>query len=219
MAGLGCVDANIVSPHFYFAYTNEKYSKDHAFHPFPWGRGLVLRSTIPREMTIVYRRLSHDVREFPGVLREATASRLVIESPLTVDHPVRVSDDIIADTGYLSIWFVYKNRGYDVGKFYDRHRRWVGYYCDITKPLRKLLAAPSRTMIVTDLFLDLWITRDGRCFVLDEEELANALVNHVISSRLAYDARRRLKCLAQKVKADRFPLPEVRRIEPLQGSR
>jgi len=72
-------------------------------------------------------------------------------------------------------------------------------------------------MIVTDLFLDLWITRDGRCFVLDEEELANALVNHVISSRLAYDARRRLKCLAQKVKADRFPLPEVRRIEPLQG--
>ena len=179
----------------------------------------MLRSTIPREMTIVYRRLPHDVREFPGVLREVTASKLVIESPLTVDHPVRVSGDIIADSGYLSIWFVYKNRWYDVGKFYDRRRRWVGYYCDIIKPLKKLLATPSRTMTVTDLFLDLWMAKDGQVFVLDEEELANALVNHVISRRLAHDARRHMKCLTQKVKADRFPFPEVRRIEPLRSSR
>ena len=177
------------------------------------------KSTIPREITIVYRRLPNDVREFPGVLREATASKLVIESLLTVDHPVKVSGDIVADTGYLSIWFVYKNRWYDVGKFYDKDRRWVGYYCDIIKPLRKLLAAPSRTMTVTDLFLDLWITRNGQVFVLDEDELANASVNHTISSRLAHDARRHMDRLAQRVKEDRFPLPEVRRIEPLQSWR
>ena len=98
------------------------------------GEDTLLTSTIPHEVTIVYRRLPHDVREYPSVLREATASKLVIESPLNVDHPVRVSGDTIADTGYLSIWFVYKNRWYDVGKFYDRNRRWVGYYCDILSP-------------------------------------------------------------------------------------
>jgi len=183
------------------------------------GEGTRLTSTIPREMTIVYRRLPHDVREYPGVLREATASKLVIESPLTVDHPIRVSGEIIADTGYLSIWFVYRNRWYDVGKFYDGNRRWVGYYCDIIKPLRKLLASPSRTKTLTDLFLDLWITKDGQVSVLDEEELANALMNHVISSRLAHDARKRMKSLMRKVKADQFPPPQVRKIEPLPSSR
>ena len=87
--------------------------------------GYLLTSTIPHEVTIVYRRLPHDVREYRGVLREVTASKLVIESPLTVDHPVRVSGDIVADSGYLSSWFVYKNRSYDVGKFYDEDRRLV----------------------------------------------------------------------------------------------
>lgn len=183
------------------------------------GEDTLLTSTIPHEVTIVYRRLPHDVWEYPGVLREATASKLVIESPLTVDHPVRVSGDTIADTGYLSIWFVYKNRWYDVGKFYDRNRRWVGYYCDIIKPLRRLLASPSRTMTLTDLFLDLWITKDGQVSVLDEEELANAFNNHVISGRLAHDATKRMKSLMWRVKADKFPPPQVRKIEPLQSSR
>jgi len=183
------------------------------------GEGTLLTSTIPREMNIVYRRLPRDVREYRGVLREATANKLVIESPITVDHQIRVSGDIIADMGYLSIWFVYRNRWYDVGKFYDRNRQWVGYYCDIIKPLRKLLASPSRTKTLIDLFLDLWITKDGQVSVLDEEELANAMMNHVISSRLAYDARKRMKSLMRRVKADQFPPPQVRKIEPLQPLR
>ena len=74
-------------------------------------------------------------------------------------------------------------------------------------------------MTLTDLFLDLWITKDGQVSVLDEEELANAFMNHVISSRLAHDARKRMKSLMWRVKADKFPPPQARKIEPLQSSR
>jgi predicted RNA-binding protein associated with RNAse of E/G family len=179
---------------------------------------LMPKLAIPRRMTIVYRRLPDDAREFPGVLREATASKLVIESPISVDQPVVVSGDTIADTGYSSIWFIYKNEWYDVGKFYDRAGRWIGYYCDIIKPVTKLLADPSRTVTITDLFVDLWITKDGRPFVLDEEELDSALQNHVIPTNLAREAGRKMRSLVRKVEKSRFPPQEVQRIEPLQSS-
>jgi hypothetical protein len=102
-------------------------------------------------MTIVYRRLPRDAREFPGLLRESTVRKLVIQSPISVDRPIRVSGEIIAHTGYVSIWFIYRDRWYDVGKFYDAAGRWLGYYCDIIKPVKKLLATPSRTVTLTPL--------------------------------------------------------------------
>jgi len=175
------------------------------------------RPPIPHEMTIVYRRLPRDVREFPGVLRESTASKLVIQSAISVDRPIRVSGQIIADTGYLSIWFIYRDRWYDVGKFYDPAGRWLGYYCDIIKPVKKLLATPSRTVTLMDLFLDLWIARDGRAFVLDEEELDSALERQEISATLAREARKQVRWLTRMAKANRFPPAEVRTVEPLAG--
>jgi predicted RNA-binding protein associated with RNAse of E/G family len=178
----------------------------------------MLKSTATHEMTIVYRRLPNDIREFPGLLRSATAGRLVIESPISVDRPIKLSNEIIADTGYLAIWSLYKNRWYDVGKFYDRDRRWIGYYCDIIKPVKKLLAGPTRTVTVTDLFLDLWITRKGQAFVLDEDELESALLNRHISVSLSREATRQIRSLERKVRAGRFPPLEVQRIDPLTKS-
>jgi predicted RNA-binding protein associated with RNAse of E/G family len=178
----------------------------------------MLKLAIPRETTIVYRRLPIDIREFPGVLREATKRRLIIESTIWVDRPIWVSDAVIADTGYSSIWFVYTNRWYDIDKFYDRSGRWMGYYCDIIKPVKKLLADPSRTVTLTDIFLDLWITRDGRALILDEEELHKALENRLISSKLAHEAERRIRSLHRRATARGFPPTGVRAIEPLARS-
>jgi predicted RNA-binding protein associated with RNAse of E/G family len=166
-------------------------------------------------MTIVYRRLPKDIREFPGLLRQSTVSKLVIESPISVNRPIRVGGEIIADCGYLSIWFIYRDRWYDVGKFYDAAGRWLGYYCDILKPVKKLLATSSRTVTLTDLFLDLWIARDGRAFVLDEEELDSALEKHAISTALAQEARKQVRWLARIAKVRQFPPAEVRTVEPL----
>jgi len=177
-----------------------------------------LNSTIHRGITIVYRRLPNDVREFRGILREATRTKLIVESMIAVDRPISVSGQVVADTGYLSIWFVYSNKWYDIGKFYDRSGRWLGYYCDIIKPVKKLLINRSRTVAFTDLFLDLWITRNGRAFVLDEDELEKAIRDRSISLSLAHEAQRRLRSLQSSTKSRQFPPREVRAIQPLPKS-
>lgn len=171
--------------------------------------------TLPRPVNIVYRRLPVNVREFPGVLRKATSTQLIIESSLVVSNPRQISGKVIADSGYLAIWFIFKNKWYDVGKFYDRDRKWIGYYCDIVKPVARLLGSRARTTTLTDLFLDLWITPEGRYFALDEDELQNALERGRISSPLANQAQKQLATLIQMVEEHRFPPRAVRNIEPL----
>jgi len=171
-----------------------------------------------RRVTIVYRRLPNDLRKFPGILRDATSNKLIIESTIKVKRPVLLSGNVVADTGFVSVWFVYRTRWYDIGKFYDRSRRWIGYYCDIIMPVKKLLANPKETSVITDLFLDLWISKNGHAYVLDEDELEQALKNRWISRSLAGQTRRRMRLLLERVQAGRFPPLEVRRIQPLDRS-
>lgn len=173
----------------------------------------VPHKNLPRPVSIVYRRLPNDIRQLPGVLRQVSAARLVIESPIVVERPQRVLDRVIADSGFLAIWFLYRNRWYDVGKFYDRQRNLVGYYCDIIKPLNKLLRTPGKTNRITDLFLDLWITPGGDLVVLDEDEFEAALEHGYLSKSLADQARKQMDSLIQKVKARRFPPLSAQRVE------
>lgn len=171
-----------------------------------------MRGVVPRPITIVYRRLLGNVREFPGTLLEATPNRLIVESPIKRTRPLKVSGKIIADEGYLAIWFIYRNRWYDIGKFYDRSRNWLGYYCDIVKPVRKLLDGPYRTTVITDLFLDLWVTADREQVILDEDEFDSALKRHEISSWLALRVRREIEKLARRLSTRGFPPIAVQRM-------
>jgi predicted RNA-binding protein associated with RNAse of E/G family len=171
------------------------------------------RNTIPRPVTIVYRRLPRNVRRFPGTLREANSRRLVIESPIKVTSPVRFKGKVVADNGYTAIWFVYRNRWYDIARFYDKKRKWIGYYCDIVKPVSRLMNGPSKTTMLTDLFLDLWITPEGRYYVLDEDELEDALDKGSISKPLAEQARKQMKALIRRVSSGRFPPENVRKTQ------
>jgi predicted RNA-binding protein associated with RNAse of E/G family len=172
---------------------------------------------LPRAVTIVYRRLPNDVRQFRGTLRKATPTSLMIESSIAVTSPRRVLGKVVADSGFLAIWFIYRHKWYDVGKFYDRARNWIGYYCDIIRPLNRLLKTPARTVMITDLFLDLWITPGGRTMVLDEEEFENGLKRGYMSNALAGQARKEMDSLIHMVRAGRFPPPSIQRVEPLNS--
>jgi len=138
----------------------------------------------------------------------------VIEQHVRVRNPRREFGRVIVANGYLAVWFIFRGKWYDVGKFYDRNGKFTGYYCDIIRPVARLLSATSKTSIVTDLFLDLWISREGRCVVLDEDEFDRALVKHTISPTLASKARRELRALIRLAKAGSFPPKSIRRFQP-----
>jgi predicted RNA-binding protein associated with RNAse of E/G family len=131
-----------------------------------------------------------------------------------VRNPRRQFGKVVVANGYLAVWFIFRGKWYDVGKFYDRKGAFTGYYCDIIRPVSRLLAGPSKTSVITDLFLDLWISREGKFVALDEEELEIALRKHAISASLARKARRELRALIQLAKSRRFPSRSIRRFRP-----
>jgi predicted RNA-binding protein associated with RNAse of E/G family len=141
---------------------------------------------------------------------------LTIESRLTTSKPTTAFGKIIADTGYLAIWFIFKNRWYDIGKFYDQSGKWLGYYCDIIQPVRKLLADQSRTVRLTDLYLDLWISAENGFLILDENELADAVEKRYLTEKMARRARDQLNILVEMIRSKEFPPKQVRQIEPLK---
>jgi predicted RNA-binding protein associated with RNAse of E/G family len=147
-------------------------------------------------------------------LRYENPNQLVIEQRLRVRNPRREFGRVVVAKGYVAEWFIFRGRWYDVGKFYDRRCRFTGYYCDIIRPVSRLLSNATKTSIITDLFLDLWITPERHYLVLDEDEFQRALGTHVISNSLAKRARKELRLLIQLTKSGRFPPASVRKTEP-----
>ena len=168
---------------------------------------------LPRGVTIQYRRLPGRIKRFQGLLRDESPNRLIIEQRLRVTNPRREFGRVVVAKGYVAEWFIFRGRWYDVGKFYDRRRRFTGYYCDIIRPVTRLLSNATKTSIITELFLDLWITPDGRYMALDEDELEAALAENIISSSLARQARKELQLLIQLTKSGRFPPASIRKIQ------
>ena len=175
----------------------------------------VPQTILPRPITVVYKRLPNDVREFPSILRRESKTGLTIQMVIAVSSPRRIFGKVIVDTGFSAIWFVYRNRWYDVAKFYDKDGKLTGYYCDILKPTSKLLVKGNKTATLTDLFLDLWITTSGEYTVLDENEFQNAIARGYISKTLAREARKHLASLIRQVKRKQFPPKAVKQIDLL----
>ena len=143
-------------------------------------------------------------------MREESKGKLVIEQQLRVRTPRYEDGNVIVANGYLAIWFIFKRKWFDVGKFYDRNGLFTGYYCDIIRPVARLLSSASKTSIITDLFLDLWINRDGVCVVLDEDQLEHAIARHFISRSLAARARKEISALVRATRAGYFPPKAVK---------
>ena len=168
-----------------------------------------MKTKLPCPVSIMYRRPPGSAVTYPGLLRSVTEQSLTIQSRLSVAQPRKVAGQIIAATGYWAIWFVFKDKWFDIGKFYDESKNWLGYYCDIVKPLKRLMSGLS-TNVLTDLFLDLWITPDGEVYVLDEDELENAVRHGFISKSLAAKARSEVRMLLRRSKMHDFPPARVK---------
>jgi len=68
----------------------------------------------------------------------------------------------------------------------------------------------SRTTVLTDLFLDIWITPAGGVYVLDEDELENAIQQGFISKSLAARAQSQVQLLVRRIKRHNFPPTQVK---------
>ncbi len=112
--------------------------------------------------------------------------------------------------GYRVIWFVFRDKWFDVGKFHDSAGRFLGYYCDIIEPIRVFT---SKRVEATDLFLDLWVYPDGETRRLDEDEFEEAVKRGVIQQEFAKTALSELAKLELDVHEGRFPLSAMAEVK------
>ena len=138
-------------------------------------------------------------------LLHATDGMIVVAHELAPSKPVEYFGEIVMDAGYRAVWFLFKDKPFDVGRIYRPDGAWTGYYADVLEPVRWRGSDPMTLEPIVDLFLDLWIAPDGRFEVLDEDEFEEAVASGFLTEQQTGHARSVLQGLIEATERGDFP--------------
>jgi len=172
------------------------------------GTGSLQKSS--KKIHLRYVRLPDHVMDLYDVSIYRSKRTIVSRSQVTSAHSVVFDGKVVLAPGFQIVYFELMGKWFTVGKIRDLNGRHTGYYCDIVTPPRLL---KDDGIELTDLFLDLWVSRDLRYKALDEDELENAFRKRWISRRLYDKAKEQLKELIDAVERGSFPPYQVKYLE------
>jgi predicted RNA-binding protein associated with RNAse of E/G family len=166
------------------------------------------RAEASREMvTIRYRRLPDRETVFTQALVAEEGDCTVTFLPAAeVKRETVVDGRTVLEPGSPVVWFTYRDRWHDVGRFHRADGTFTGFYANALTPV----VFHGRTWETTDLCLDVWVGVDGRVEILDRDEFDAALAAGWIDARTAARALAEAESLAQAARAGTWPPPEVR---------
>lgn len=116
---------------------------------------------------------------------------------LTKWNTLKPRDDIASG---ISAYFL--DAGIKISKIYNASRQLVHWYCDIIEPL---IDEASQTYTFLDLLIDVIVYPDGSVHVVDLDEFADMLEQHVLDRALGVKALRRTNALLEKIYDGHFP--------------
>jgi len=85
--------------------------------------------------------------------------------------PTRIDGGTTLRPDDLLVWYLWPDRWFEIGAFFDRRGTFRGHYVNLVRPPR----FESERWIVDDLFLDVWVPAAGAPSVLDRDELETAV--------------------------------------------
>jgi predicted RNA-binding protein associated with RNAse of E/G family len=159
-----------------------------------------------RTATLYYNRPPDRVTPTRTQVIEDTSDLVILQHKIRASKPLEVNGSTVLDSGYDAVWFVYRGQYHDIGIISDPTGRFTGYYCDAILPI----SDRNGDYEIRDLFLDLWITPDGRTTILDEDELEEAVSQGWISHGEALIAREEMDRMVEGVRGGYFPPSRVR---------
>ena len=134
----------------------------------------------------------------PGKSVETYEHQLIVDEPelkimLMEDYggePIRINRETVVDPGASLLWYVFPGAWHDVGRFHLADDTFTGWYTNLCTPVEM----EGDTWSSTDLFLDHWMTPEGKHTWLDEDELAGAIAAGHVSGewRTAIEKERAL---------------------------
>jgi predicted RNA-binding protein associated with RNAse of E/G family len=102
---------------------------------------------------------------------------------------------VVLETGSLWTEWFFVGQWYNIFEICANDGRFLGWYCNITRPPR----ITAKEVAAEDLALDLWVAADGTMQVLDEDEFAELPISPQ-EREAALDALARLQgMVSQKV--------------------
>lgn len=152
---------------------------------------------------IIYRRLPDQITHYKHQLLYEKDSFIVTGASFSPSKSLIAEVRELQDLNYQAVWFVFDGKWYDLGKIYRPSGKVEGYYSDIIRPMERT----NQGLKIEDLFLDLWISPDGRYQILDRDEFEEAVKLGWVDPKTADRAQEELEKLIQRVKQRRFPPP------------
>lgn len=132
--------------------------------------------------------------------------KITLSTFVDVERSVQVDGSVSLEPGSKAVWFTFPGAWHDVGRFYLANGAFTGFYLNILTPPTFHEGGIWRT---TDLFLDLWISREGDAYILDEDEFEEAESRGWIDAATAQRARQEASTLKRKAEAGDWPPPIV----------
>ncbi len=103
---------------------------------------------------------------YPGTLVRREGSALHIEAPFNGKDVEFMGVTIRNGDPFHEIY--YTDRWYNIFRIHDQEDQLLkGWYCNVGKPA---VEEGAGVISYVDLALDLWVSPDGNCTVLDEDE-------------------------------------------------
>lgn len=145
------------------------------------------------------------------LLLDSDRVKVTLARNVEFDPPIRIRDRVVLETGSHAVWFTFPGAWHDVGRFHRADGSFTGFYANVlTPPVFRRPDGPGRPgrWDTTDLFLDVWMSPDGRTSLLDREQLDEALRRGWIEPATAERAVREGTALLARAEAGAWP-PEV----------
>lgn len=165
-------------------------------------------SKIYRRVTINYIRVGNDITRYTGILLDDDGERIKVYSQVPDKVSRRWSRDwqargFVPDGALIRsvVKYHFYQEYFSVMELRGTAEHLLGYYSDITTPVRKV----GQEYAIEDVVLDIWIAPDGTVRELDWAEFATAIQRGLLSERRQRRARETMERLRTEIAAGTFP--------------
>lgn len=160
---------------------------------------------MPRTIHYRYTRPGKDVDVYDHWLVVDDANLKVLLMEEYGGEPLCIDGTAVAEPGSALLWFVFPDAWHDIGRFHLADGTFTGWYTNLCTPV----AMDGDVWSSTDLFLDHWMTPDGRHSWLDEDELRDAVAGGLLSGETRTRIARERSVIQTHLDLGAWPPPEA----------
>lgn len=155
---------------------------------------------------INYRRPPNRIQVFEQhLVYDGDDVKVTLAESLPYEPPMRIEGQVVLELGSDVVWFTFPGAWHDIGRFHRADGTYTGMYANLLTPVK--MEGPEWE--TTDLFLDVWINRDGTVMLLDEEELDEAVGREWVTAETAARVREEARRMVDGALHGGWPPPVV----------